>query len=98
MSHEAVRLTTVLDLKSSSINEEKKKRKEIEKSVREMEKSLADKSRIYDQLKGGYDAAKAEFDALSGEAEKKEELLQTLLTGVASKEGQESGYQNQLQG
>ncbi|PWW74023.1 RecF/RecN/SMC protein [Tuber magnatum] len=97
MSHEAVRLTTVLDLKSSSINEEKKKRKEIEKSVKEMEKSLADKTRIYDQLKEGYDAAKAEFDALSGEAEKKEELLQTLLTGVASKEGQESGYQNQLQ-
>ncbi|KAG0132616.1 Structural maintenance of chromosomes protein 2 [Tuber indicum] len=98
MSHDAVRLTTVLDLKSSSINEEKKKRKEIEKSVKEMEKSLADKTRIYDQLKEGYDAAKAEFDALSGEAEKKEELLQTLLTGVASKEGQESGYQNQLQG
>ncbi|CAZ82813.1 unnamed protein product [Tuber melanosporum] len=97
MSHDAVRLTTVLDLKSSSINEEKKKRKEIEKSVKEMEKSLADKTRIYDQLKEGYDAAKAEFDALSGEAEKKEELLQTLLTGVASKEGQESGYQNQLQ-
>ncbi|KAG0636390.1 hypothetical protein HOY80DRAFT_1011299 [Tuber brumale] len=97
MSHNAVRLTTVLDLKSSSINEEKKKRKEIEKSVKEMEKSLADKTRIYDQLKEGYDAAKAEFDALSGEAEKKEELLQTLLTGVASKEGQESGYQNQLQ-
>ena len=29
--------------------------------------------------------------------EEKEELLQTLQTGVASKEGQESGYQGQLQ-
>jgi structural maintenance of chromosome 2 len=97
-SHEAVRLTTVLDLKITSIKEEVKKRKEIEKNVRELEKSLQEKSRLYDGLKEAYDAAKTEFDALNNESEKKEELLQTLLTGVASKEGQENGYQNQLQG
>ncbi|KAH0608571.1 uncharacterized protein H6S33_001705 [Morchella sextelata] len=96
-SHEAVRLTTVLDLKITSIKEEVKKRKEIEKNVRELEKSLQEKSRLYDGLKEAYDAAKTEFDALNNESEKKEELLQTLLTGVASKEGQENGYQNQLQ-
>ncbi|KAI5841190.1 hypothetical protein DFP73DRAFT_557205 [Morchella snyderi] len=96
-SHEAVRLTTVLDLKITSIKEEAKKRKEIEKNVRELGKSLQEKSRLYDGLKEAYDAAKMEFDALNNESEKKEELLQTLLTGVASKEGQENGYQNQLQ-
>lgn len=97
-SHEAVRLTTVLDLKAISTKEETKKRKEIEKNVKELEKSLQEKTRIYDGLKGAYDAAKREFDALTDESEKQEELLQTLLTGVASKEGQENGYQNQLQG
>lgn len=98
MSHESVRLTTVLDLKSSSISEERKKRKEIEKSTKDLEKLLKEKTKIYDELNEAYNATKAEFDALGGEAEKKEELLQTLLTGVASKEGQENGYQNQLQG
>jgi structural maintenance of chromosome 2 len=37
------------------------------------------------------------LDAQNVEVEQKEELLQTLQTGVASKEGQESGYQGQLQ-
>lgn len=96
-SHEAVRLTTVLDLKITSIKEEVKKRREIEKNVKELEKSLQEKSKLYDGLKEAYEAAKTEFDALNNESEKKEELLQTLLTGVASKEGQENGYQNQLQ-
>lgn len=97
-SHESVRLTTVLDLKTASINDESKKLKDIEKNVKDLEKALQEKTRVYDGLKEAYSAAKSEFDALTDESEKKEELLQTLLTGVASKEGQENGYQNQLQG
>ena len=97
-SHEIVRLNTVLELKTSGITEERENRKAAEKNVKELEKQLQDKTKVYEKLKEGYDAAKAQFDALSKEAEKNEELLQTLQTGVASKEGQESGYQNQLQG
>ena len=97
-SHEIVRLKTVLDLKSNGVAEEKEKRKETLKNVKDLEKAMKEKTKIYDNLKKAYDAAKAEFDAQSKEAEQKEELLQELLTGVASKEGQESGYQNQLQG
>lgn len=97
-SHESVRLTTVLDLKTTSIKEETKKRKDIEKNVKEFDNALQEKTQMYEKLKRAYDAAKSEFDALNDESEKKEELLQTLLTGVASKEGQENGYQNQLQG
>ncbi|KAL0630935.1 Structural maintenance of chromosomes protein 2 [Maublancomyces gigas] len=96
-SHESVRLTTVLDLKTTSIKEETKKRKDIERSVKEFDNALQEKTQLYERLKGAYDTAKSEFDALNDESEKKEELLQTLLTGVASKEGQENGYQNQLQ-
>ncbi|BCS18091.1 condensin subunit SMC2 [Aspergillus puulaauensis] len=96
-SHEVVRLTTVFDLKNASIAEEKEKGKEVEKSVKDLEMALKDKKKVYDKLQAQYDAAKAELDAQTAEFEQKEELLQTLQTGVASKEGQESGYQGQLQ-
>ncbi|KAJ5525800.1 RecF/RecN/SMC [Penicillium frequentans] len=96
-SHELVRLTTVFDLKNSSMEEEKEKRKAMQKSVSELEKALKEKRKIYDKLQAKYDSAKAELDAQNVEVEQKEELLQTLQTGVASKEGQESGYQGQLQ-
>ncbi|KAJ5702756.1 hypothetical protein N7488_010304 [Penicillium malachiteum] len=96
-SHELVRLTTVFDLKNSSMDEEKEKRKAIQNSVRDLEKTLKEKRAIYEKLQAQYDAAKAELDAQNVEVEQKEELLQTLQTGVASKEGQESGYQGQLQ-
>jgi structural maintenance of chromosome 2 len=79
------------------MEEEKEKKTAIQKSVRDLEKSLKEKKKVYDKLQAQYDAAKAELDAQNVEVEQKEELLQTLQTGVASKEGQESGYQGQLQ-
>ena len=96
-SHEAVRLATVFDLKQASIREEKEKSKEYQKSVKELEAQLKDKCKIYEKLQSQYGAAKADLDTQLAEVETKEELLQTLQTGVASKEGQESGYQGQLQ-
>lgn len=95
-SHELVRLTTVFDLKNASIAEEKEKRKSIQKTVSDLEKTLKEKRDVYDKLQAQYDTAKAELDAQTAEMEQKEELLQSLQTGVASKEGQESGYQGQL--
>ena len=96
-SHEVVRLQTVLDLKTGGYTEEVDKRKQVEANVRELEKALREKTKIYEKLKKEYDEAKASYDASYEEAQKKEELLQTLLTGVGSKEGQETGYQGQLQ-
>ncbi|KAF2188611.1 RecF/RecN/SMC protein [Zopfia rhizophila CBS 207.26] len=96
-SHEIVRLTTVLDLKKSSMAEEVDRRKAVEKSVNELELQLKEKTKIYEKLQEKYTAANDELAKQKEEVEKKEELLQTLQTGVASKEGQESGYQGQLQ-
>lgn len=96
-SHEMVRLTTLLDLKNSGVAEETQKRETAGTAVAEMEKLLKVKKNEYDKLQSQYDAAKAELDTQTAEIEKKEELLQTLQTGVASKEGQENGYQGQLQ-
>ena len=96
-SHELVRLSTVLDLKKSSLAEEEQKKKEVTKSVKTLEKQVADRKSGLERLQANYDKAKSEVNAQSGEVESKEELLSTLQTGVASREGQESGYQGQLQ-
>lgn len=96
-SHEVVRLTTVLDLKEASIAEEEERRKGLQKSEKELEAQVKEKSKIYEKFQAQYDAAKADLDKQTADMENRDELLQTLLTGVASKEGQENGYQGQLQ-
>ncbi|KAK0715741.1 SMC2-like protein [Lasiosphaeris hirsuta] len=96
-SNEIVRLATVTDLKRSSMTEEQERRIAGEKNVAELEATLKDKTRAYEKIKTKYDTAKEAMEKQSQDAESKEELLQTLQTGVASKEGQENGYQAQLQ-
>jgi len=95
-SHELVRLSTVLDLKKSSLTEEEQKKKDVLKTIKGLEKTGTDHQASYDKLQEKYAVAKAELDQRNAEVEKKEELLSTLQTGVASREGQESGYQGQL--
>ena len=96
-SHEVVRVATLFDLKQASMNEEGERRKGFQKSVKELEAQVKEKSNFYEKLQSRYDAAKADLDKQTAEVESKEELLQTLQTGVASREGQESGYQGQIQ-
>lgn len=96
-SHELVRLSTVLDLKKTSLTEEEQRKKEVIKNVKTLEKQVAERKTAFEKLQTNYDKAKADVDTQSGEVESKEELLSTLQTGVASREGQESGYQGQLQ-
>ncbi|TGO86255.1 hypothetical protein BPOR_0320g00090 [Botrytis porri] len=96
-SHELVRLATVMDLKKSSMAEEQERKLVTQKMVSEMESLLEQKTKVYEKIQAQYDKAKEDLEKQNLEAETKEELLQTLQTGVASKEGQESGYQGQLQ-
>ncbi|KAJ9142843.1 Structural maintenance of chromosomes protein [Coniochaeta hoffmannii] len=96
-SNELVRLATVMDLKKTSIAEEQERRLAGEKNVAELEAALKKSTTAYEKIKAKYDASKEDLEKMSRDAESKEELLQTLQTGVASKEGQENGYQGQLQ-
>ncbi|KAL5090555.1 hypothetical protein Trisim1_004181 [Trichoderma cf. simile WF8] len=96
-ANELVRLTTVMDLKHSSLNEEEEKKAAVEKTVAELETTLKVKTATFDNVKVKYEKAKDDLAKQSKEAESKEELLQTLQTGIASREGQENGYQGQLQ-
>ncbi|KAI9892486.1 MAG: Structural maintenance of chromosomes protein 2 [Vezdaea aestivalis] len=95
-SHELVRLATIFDLKSVSLSEERKRQEVVQKTVSEIEVQLSERSTIYQKLQRRFDDAKAKLAKQSEEADQKEELLSTLQTGVASREGQESGYQGQL--
>ncbi|KAL1592370.1 Structural maintenance of chromosomes protein 2 [Paraconiothyrium brasiliense] len=96
-SHELVRLATVLDLKKSGISEEVDRKRTIEESVKNLERQLQEKTKAYEKLEQKYNAAHEELTKQTADVSEKEELLQTLQTGVASKEGQESGYQGKLQ-
>ncbi|KAI9171166.1 nuclear condensin complex subunit Smc2 [Paramyrothecium foliicola] len=96
-ANELVRLATVIDLKESSLTEEKEKKVAIEKNVTELDATLKEKTLAFGEAKSRFDAAKDDLAKRTQEAESKEELLQTLQTGVASKDGQENGYQGQLQ-
>jgi structural maintenance of chromosome 2 len=96
-SHEVVRLTTVLDLKHTSMSEEKERQADIESNVKELEKQLQEKKKAYETFQEEYQTAHGELQKQTEEVDKKEELLQALQTGIASKEGHEGGYQGQLQ-
>lgn len=96
-SHEIVRLNTLLDLKKGSLTGEQDKRGSVQKNVTELESQLKEKTQTFEKLQTQYDTVKGELDKQTAQVDQKEELLQTLQTGVASKEGQESGYQGQLQ-
>lgn len=96
-ANELVRLATVLDLKNTSLAEESEKKAAMEKTVAELEATLKIKSAAFEDAKSTYDKAKDDLAKQSGDVESKEELLQTLQTGVASKDGPENGYQGQLQ-
>ncbi|KAL7922371.1 RecF/RecN/SMC protein [Trichoderma austrokoningii] len=96
-SNELVRLTTVMDLKKASLGEETEKKAAVVRTVSELEASLQDKTATFDNVKAKFEAAKDGLAKQVKEVESKEELLQTLQTGVASREGQENGYQGQLQ-
>lgn len=96
-SCELVRLATVIELKRSSMVEEQERKAASQKTVSELEALLKEKTKELEEIEKHFNRAKEDLEKQSVEAAWKEELLQTLQTGVASKEGQESGYQGQLQ-
>jgi len=97
-SHEVVRLKTLIDLKKGSIEEETRRKEKAQQQLQELEKANEAKRKEFEKVQGVYQKLRAEFDEQSNEATKKEELLQTLSTGIAAKEGQDNGYMDQLQG
>lgn len=97
LSHESARINTLVELKTSSIKEEQHKRQKMQSDITDLEKQVQEKLQSFKQLQADYDQAKKDFEEMSNEKDRKEELLQSLQTGVSSKEGHETGYANELQ-
>ncbi|KAK4548217.1 hypothetical protein LTR36_010086 [Oleoguttula mirabilis] len=95
-SHEMVRLATVIDLKKVAMAEEHERLQKAQASVKTLEKQLTQKSEAHKQLQERFKVANAELEEHKAEAEKKEELLQTLQTGISSNAGSDGGYAGQL--
>lgn len=95
-SHELVRLATVLDLKTSSMIEENDRLKKAQVSVRDLEKQLKQKSQLHEQLQHKFSEANKDIEDQKAEVDQKEELLQTLQTGISSNANSDGGYAGQL--
>lgn len=97
-SHELVRLKTLVDLKRGSVEEEARRKDKAIQALKDLESAHAVKQKEFENVQTVYQKLRAEFDEQQNEATRKEELLQTLSTGIAAKEGQDNGYMDQLQG
>ncbi|KAK0949432.1 Structural maintenance of chromosomes protein 2, partial [Friedmanniomyces endolithicus] len=91
-SHELVRLATILDLKQVSLAEEQDRMKKAQASVKDLEKQLKQRSEAHKQLQQRFEESNKEVEEQTAEVEKKEELLQTLQTGISSNAGSDGGY------
>lgn len=97
LSHESARIYTLADLKTTSVKEEQQKRTKLSANVADLEAKVEEKMSSFKQLQAEYETTRKELERLSAEKDRKEELLQSLQTGVSSKEGHETGYANELQ-
>ncbi|KAK9466171.1 RecF/RecN/SMC [Lipomyces arxii] len=97
LSHDLVRLNTLLELKTKNISDEEAKGHDLQKSVKELQAQLPVKVKELTDYQTNFQQVKEAYDALCFQASSKEELLETLRVGVASKEGQKNGFMDQLE-
>jgi structural maintenance of chromosome 2 len=95
-SHELVRLATVLELKKASMSEEEERMKKAKATVEELENQLKERSEAHQRLQQQFAEANKDLEEQKTEVDKKEELLQTLQTGISSNAGSDGGYAGQL--
>ncbi|KAF5108088.1 hypothetical protein DV453_002526 [Geotrichum candidum] len=97
LSQQSARINTLAELKATTIEEEQQKRNNLQSNVANLEAKIQQNDAQFKKLQENYETIKKEYEELSLEKDRKEELLQSLQTGVSSKEGHESGYANELQ-
>ncbi|CAD6891411.1 unnamed protein product [Tilletia controversa] len=97
LENELVSARAVLELKISSMEEEGEKARVDAKSMASLKQQLAEKDHELEELREVFAEMKTDFDKNVASLEKEDELLQTLLTGMASK-SQNSDTNGQVQG
>ncbi|EPQ29965.1 uncharacterized protein PFL1_02637 [Pseudozyma flocculosa PF-1] len=84
LQHDLVKQRTSVDFKVSSVDDEAKKLQSDQAALEAMRTTLDDKQRALEQLSASFGTLKADYDASVADLNKQDELLQTLLTGMAS--------------
>ncbi|KAJ3060802.1 Structural maintenance of chromosomes protein 2 [Podochytrium sp. JEL0797] len=92
-----VKINTQVDLKASSIKEESASLQALQRSRQESSGALETLAATVLVVQAAFDKKKSEYDTRVKNLERKQDLLQTLTTGVASAQGHENGYMDQLQ-
>lgn len=101
LQHDLVKAKTTLELKTSSIQEEEKRLAADESALAALRKARDQKAKQLDNASTSFGTFKSDFDASTSELNKQDELLQSLLTGMAAKSstngtGGQGGYMGQL--
>ncbi|PWN31045.1 putative SMC2-chromosome segregation protein [Jaminaea rosea] len=100
LQHEVVKAKTSLDFKATSVEEEQKKLAADAEALEALQQARDAKAEELTSLSESFASLKAEHDAATSELSKNDELLQSLLTGMASKKqaggGGQGGYMGQL--
>nr|WJN25076.1 condensin complex subunit [Moesziomyces parantarcticus] len=102
LQHDLVKRKTNVDLKMGSVDEERKKLQADQASLDALHQTLQDKQAELADLSGSFSKLKADYDGAVADVTKHDELLQTLLTGMASSskskagEGSSGGYMGQI--
>ncbi|KAI0337135.1 condensin complex subunit SMC2 [Trametopsis cervina] len=93
-----VKIRTQIEIKNSTISDEKEKQKGLESALKEAQEALEEKRVIVDEFRVSHAATTAKHRGLEEALNNAEELLQTLLTGLSSKNSGQSGggYMGQL--
>ncbi|KAJ2553755.1 Structural maintenance of chromosomes protein 2 [Coemansia sp. RSA 1878] len=97
LSKELVRIKTQSDLKTASIKEEQAAKSKLVASKGKFESELAKRATSFEKQMSKYTQEKQQYDEKAKDVTQLEELLQSLTTGVASDEGREGGFMQQLQ-
>jgi structural maintenance of chromosome 2 len=96
LGKEMIRLKTLLSLKEATYKDEEEQMKELAANAKEAETSLADAQARLSVLKANCQETIERHDKIQAEVKDTANLLQTLTTGLASTEGQENGFIDQL--
>ncbi|THH05591.1 hypothetical protein EW145_g4689 [Phellinidium pouzarii] len=96
LEKELVKMKTQADIKKATIEEEEKKVVSLAEETKQLNSSLASKRAKVDDLTASHNTVKETHTTTQTVLNNKEELLQTLLTGLSSSNSKGGGYMGQL--
>jgi structural maintenance of chromosome 2 len=96
LSNDIVRMKTQADIKSSTLNEENNNLSQMKSGVFEARAALEEKTNIKQNHQAEYEQIKTNYNLQFQKVQNMEDLLQSLKTGISSKEGQGTGFMDQI--